>query len=288
MNSSHGVGSPHDRLVTLTDGEKQARKTAIIPRLDGDYAQMIIHDLKTPLNTILLTLDVLRQKNHLPKSQQNLLRQAARSGETMMSMIQNLLDLGRIGHKPAIQTMPVAIDQFLVTTMVRLSESGLFGPRVLLFTNRAPAVGVTIDPELMRRVLTNLLDNAVKHTAEDGTIEVRLEKRQREVLIAVIDNGSGIPHDFLPKIFGKFERADTPGAHAGSGLGLAFCKLAVEVHGGRIRVESQRGHGSSFYIHLPLTEKRQNSGSTPKTRRLPMAGLIKSPTRLETVENQSQ
>jgi len=108
------------------------------------------------------------------------------------------------------------------------------------------------DPELLRRVFANLVSNAVKHTRRGGRVEVSAQPRAGEVLVAVRDNGEGIPAEDLGRIFNPFEQSRvTVHDRFDTGLGLTFCKLAIERHGGRIWVESVRGEGSQFYFTLP-------------------------------------
>jgi two-component system, NtrC family, sensor histidine kinase KinB len=121
----------------------------------------------------------------------------------------------------------------------------------------APAAMPTVlaDGGLIGRVVDNLLGNAFKYTDSGGTIAVKAENRGKDIVVRVRDNWQGIPPEFVSKIFTKFVQVTQPdGAplRKGTGLGLAFCRLAVEAHGGKIRVDSEPGHGSTFAFTLPL------------------------------------
>ena len=111
---------------------------------------------------------------------------------------------------------------------------------------------VTADRSLTLCVLINLLDNAVKFTPEEGRITLGVEWTGEEMLFTVSDTGPGIPPEFRQRVFDRFVRPESAGGVRGTGLGLAFCKLAVEAHGGRIWAESEVGKGSSFRFTLPL------------------------------------
>jgi signal transduction histidine kinase len=111
---------------------------------------------------------------------------------------------------------------------------------------------VLADRELILRVLTNLLDNAVKFTPKEGHITVSAERVGEEVRFAVSDTGHGIPPESIQRVFDRFVRLDDAKAIKGTGLGLSFCRVAVEAHGGHIWAESELGHGATFYFTLPL------------------------------------
>lgn len=112
---------------------------------------------------------------------------------------------------------------------------------------------VSCDRHLVGRVISNLLSNAIKHTPAGGTITLKLERRPVEVIVSVADTGSGIPEEYLGRIFEKFTQAENDArAHRGTGLGLTFCKMAVEAHGGRIWAQSEVGAGSTFSFALPV------------------------------------
>ena len=110
---------------------------------------------------------------------------------------------------------------------------------------------VNIDLDMIRRVLINLIENASKFTSEGGSILIAVSKKDKNVLIRIEDNGPGIPADSLERIFNKYTRLQRENMPKGLGLGLAFCKLAVEAHGGKIWVESQENKGSKFIFSIP-------------------------------------
>ena len=112
---------------------------------------------------------------------------------------------------------------------------------------------VTVDVGLMRRVLQNLVGNALKYTPTGGDVRIVVTAFVSEVRIAVSDAGPGIEPEFHHRIFEKFAQVENTNNHQGAGLGLTFCKLAVEANGGRIGVESEVGKGSTFWLTLPRT-----------------------------------
>ena len=110
--------------------------------------------------------------------------------------------------------------------------------------------GMTADPDLMMRVIANLLDNAIRHAPEDSTVRVAIARGADGVELRVSDQGTGVPAELRDQIFERFQRAGAASTRANRGLGLAFCKLAVEAHGGRIWVEDG-APGAVFCVRIP-------------------------------------
>jgi signal transduction histidine kinase len=118
---------------------------------------------------------------------------------------------------------------------------------------------VTADGGLIRRVLQNLLSNALKYTPDRGNVRIVVTPFESEIRIAVTDTGRGIAPQYHQHIFEKFGQVEDSKNHLGTGLGLTFCKLAVEAHGGRIGVESEVGKGSTFWFALPVQNDSLNA-----------------------------
>lgn len=113
------------------------------------------------------------------------------------------------------------------------------------------------DQQRLVQVLINLISNAIKYSPQGGTVTVKARREENEVLISVHDEGIGIPEENQEKIFTKFYRVDSSDHReiGGTGLGLSICKEIIELHGGKIRVESHEGEGTRFTFSLPLTER---------------------------------
>ena len=154
--------------------------------------------------------------------------------------------------------MPLRLQTHDVIEIARKAASR-FSP---VLKNRTLHCDVPADPVLMicdadviRRVLENLISNAVKFTASDGKIEVKVKQNAADVTISVSDNGHGIPGDQHRKIFEKFGQTETGQEHRHStGLGLTFCRLAVEAHRGKIGIQSEPEKGSTFWFTLPVPD----------------------------------
>jgi NtrC-family two-component system sensor histidine kinase KinB len=174
----------------------------------------------------------------------------------MTGMIDDLLNVGKF---EAGELRPVLAPIYLPTLLSDKVESyrSQAEKEQKTLSLRAPAELPTVlaDLSLVSRVIDNLLSNAFKYTDPGGAIEVAAERKGQDVVVHVRDNGQGIPAEFHQRIFEKFVQVTEPNGmplRKGTGLGLAFCRLAVEAHGGRIRVESAPGRGSEFVFNLPL------------------------------------
>jgi len=222
---------------------------------------MIVHDLRSPLGVILAALEVLDEDlgDKLSPEQRSILWGALSAGQQQLTMINNLLEIQKLeaGKMPLdLQKVEVAevVQACLAPMEPRIEGKGL--ELTVSIPDDLPPVRA--DKNVLARVLGNLLDNAIKFTPSGGRITISAEPREDEVLISVADTGPGIPRERQARVFEKFEQLREPqaGRPTGVGLGLAFCKLAVEAHGGRIWVESEEGKGSRFSFTMPLWRER--------------------------------
>jgi signal transduction histidine kinase len=248
----------------LGELKEQYEKIKRLEKLKDDLSHMIIHDLKNPLGTILLSAEMLQKENHHSETERKVILTVSKAAGDMKRMIENLLDIGKM-EKDKLQLNPTVtqVGPFIETVLTHARESGMVENRIVTFLNDAPQSQISIDRELIQRVIVNLLSNAVKHTEHFGHITIRVEEiaHGQAMRISINDNGSGIAREYHEKIFEKFEQVNIKDQRAGSGLGLTFCKLAVEAHHGRIWVESEMGKGSTFFIELPLDVSVEHDNS---------------------------
>ena len=221
-----------------------------LEQLRDNLTHMIVHDLRSPLTTILLTLDVLKLElpDLTPEVEKTL--EAALSNCALVSeMVTQLLDVSRLeaGQMPIQKT---ACDLAEVARNVLDSLAGLAEERSLILTAPEPVVAM-VDADLMRRIISNLVGNAIKFPRDNGEIKISLTPQNGEVRVEVADNGPGIPPEYHQKIFEKFGQAKDGMRKIGTGLGLTFCKLAIEAHAGSIGVDSEIGQGSVFWFLVP-------------------------------------
>ena len=216
---------------------------------------MLVHDLRTPLTGLLTPLQMLEAEmlGPLDENQREVVHISHRSGQRLLGMVNALLDVSKMEagefviHAQTIEVEPVLTR---VIQIARPMEDGE-GASIIAHCHQKT---VTADPDLLERVLINLLGNALKFTPAKGqiTLDARPAQNQGKTRFAVKDDGPGIAPEFQDKIFEKFGQVENrqAGAKFSTGLGLTFCKLAVEAHGGQIGVQSEAGKGSTFWFEI--------------------------------------
>ncbi|MBK34308.1 MAG: hypothetical protein CME26_02115 [Gemmatimonadetes bacterium] len=213
--------------------------------------QMIIHDLKNPLTGIKANLEIVGMDDLTDTRE--CLEAAQRSSDLLYSMIQDLLDISRMEEGELTLSREAMnfneLGQDVVNEVDAPAQAE--GKDVRLEVDDG-LPSVPADRDLVYRVVSNLMLNAIKHTGRGGTITLKGRKVDDSVQINVADNGHGIPEDYLERIFEKFGQVDRK-RRSGAGLGLTLCKVAIEAHGGKIWVESVEGEGSTFSFVLPLS-----------------------------------
>lgn len=221
--------------------------------LRDDLTHMIVHDLRTPLTNIIGNLQTLQEADFDRELTQEFVPVAVEAGQMLLGMVNDLLDISKLeaGH------MELEITEFPVAEMVAAAlgtVQGLAEQKGLELSAQIapPDLRLRADQDKIRRALTNILGNAVRFTRE-GSIRVHARGEEGGVVISVADTGEGIPEADLERIFEKFAQVEVREAaqKMSTGLGLAFVRLAIEAHGGKVWVESEPGKGSTFSIRLP-------------------------------------
>jgi PAS domain S-box-containing protein len=223
--------------------------------LRNDLISMIYHDLRSPLANVVSSLDVLETLLPLDDDPalKSLLNIAVRSTERIQRLTNSLLDMRRLEagqplSNPQAVEVPVLIEEAIdaVETTAHTKHQVIQTQLPVLLPE------VWADADMIRRVLINLLENAIKYTPQGSQITVGAELQDTKVMIWVKDSGMGIPLSEQERIFDKFTRLHSNEVVRGFGLGLAYCRLAVEAHGGKIWVDSQPGEGACFCFTLPV------------------------------------
>ena len=225
-----------------------------LDELRADLTSMIFHDLRSPLGNVLSSLEVLKTSmKDDDEALQAVLAIAVRSGRRLSRLIEQLLDLEQLETGQAVLSKAKgSLSSLIVEAVEEVLPVAEGKGHVLKFDLGSHSLPlVDMDSEMIRRVLINMLENAIKYSRSEGNIAVALDRSENSLRVGVSDNGPGIPKDDQKRIFEKFARVQSKGRPKGLGLGLAFCRLAIEAHGGRIWVESEPSHGSTFYFTLP-------------------------------------
>lgn len=236
----------------LQESNDQIRR---LEALRDDLVHMVVHDLRSPLSATHMTLELLlrTEMGRLSERATDRIQRALSSTEATLAMVSSLLDISRMeaGEMP-LDLQPC--DLVALAAKALDSVEPLRGERRLLPDAAQRSVILSCDRNVILRVFQNLLTNAIKFTPDGGTIRTCIHVCAEEVRITVADDGPGIPPQFHERIFEKFGQVEarTQRQLHSTGLGLAFCKLAVESHGGRIGLESEVGRGSVFWFTLPL------------------------------------
>jgi signal transduction histidine kinase len=225
-------------------------------RNQEDQTRMIVHDMRAPLHTLLISIKALQRQRFDPDGQNELLGVARDSANYLLTLTETVLDSARLETSGwSLKRQPVRLLNLVQSVCDPLELAARPDQARLRHIVADDMPMIWIDRALMERVLTNLITNAIKYTPASGEISVssRLIHDGHAVEISVSDTGQGIPKEAQAHIFERFYQANESDRRHGTGLGLYFCRLAVEAHGGSIAVQSAVGQGSTFIVSLPIT-----------------------------------
>jgi signal transduction histidine kinase len=224
---------------------------------NNDLAAILVHDLQGPLGNILTSLELLQGEiaGDGASPPPLMMDIAIRSSKVLEALVNSLLDISRLeAGQEIIDLEPIAISDII--DYVAEVEQPVFEQRqVTLVRALEPDLPlINANANILQRIILNLFDNAIKVSKRGHEITIRafVNADEDSLRICVLDQGPGIPEAYHERIFEKYQRVDTTSASKGLGLGLAFCKLATEAHGGRIWVENTSDQGACFCIILPV------------------------------------
>ncbi|HEU4706774.1 MAG TPA: ATP-binding protein [Solirubrobacterales bacterium] len=240
-------------LAVLRDRTDELRRELV----EADFVSNAAHELRNPLAGISSAIEVLQAgAKDDPRDRDHFLRRLGEDAERMNRLTQSLLTLARVESRGAAESETVDVP-LAVRDVVAACEAP---PHVELVIDVEADLCAIGDPTLLRQVMIGLLTNAFKNTPPPGTVTVRgRHDGEAEVILEVIDTGTGIPEGELERIFERFYRRTESRKQEGFGLGLAIAQRMVDVMGGRIGVESAEGEGSTFWVRLPVA----NPSPTP-------------------------
>jgi signal transduction histidine kinase len=239
----------HQSLVRTTEMLEQQLKW------QEDMISLLVHDLRAPLQSILMSLQMTMMTGDVSNEQAEMLSIAERSTHAATDLVQMMLDTTKLEYRQ----FPIQVQPILLSPLLERSAQAISGriKHQSLQLKQVVAADLPViwgDVALIERVLINLLTNACKYTPPGGTITIgaTLHPGSKRVELYVRDTGRGIPPRDQQRIFERLAQVSDEDRRKGSGLGLYFCRLAVEAHSGSIRVNSQMGMGSTFTVNLPI------------------------------------
>jgi signal transduction histidine kinase len=252
-----------DRVITqnTADLARAYENLRRSEQIRQDLTNMIVHDLRTPLTSIIASLNLARHRHHQSGDEAGqmvdgrVLDRVQRSATRLNQMVDDILLVSKLeAGELEIKPQPVSIRPFLTERLEGFSAQAAQEDKSLQLECE-PELSARLDPSLLGRVVENLIGNGLKYTQRSGFVQVLARCQEQRLWVTVRDNGTGIPEAYRERIFEKFVQLpseDEQAVRRGTGLGLAFCRLAVEAHNGRIWVENNSCGGSDFRFWLPM------------------------------------
>ncbi len=240
--------------------QERAEQLAQIDRLKDQFLANTSHELRTPLNGIIGLAEALHDRAEelsLPERRDNL-GMIISSGQRLSSLVDDILDFSKLRNAELTLNLKSVDIKSLVEVVIRMNESSLRGRDLKLINDLpekfSPVLG---DENRLQQILHNLIGNAIKFT-QKGSIRISGTTQNGMLTLCVADTGIGIPKEKQAHVFREFEQGDgsTDRNYSGTGLGLAISQSLVELHGGKIWLESEEGKGSSFYFSLPISDQK--------------------------------
>jgi len=238
-----------------------------LDQLKDDFLQSLTHDLRSPMTAVRGYLQVLGEEmaGPLNDEQKKMIRIMENASTKLLHIVSNLLDSAKMSAgKLRLNIMECNLRQVLPNTVEIFATEA--GKKKITLTLDVPDVMslVKLDPQLLERVVINLLGNSLKFTPDGGFITVKFIEFSDRIQGQVIDTGNGMPPEFLNRIFKKFEQAS--GTRGGTGLGLAICKFVIDAHYGEISVRSKQGEGTTFTFTIPKGLEQNERGEVFRIR----------------------
>jgi NtrC-family two-component system sensor histidine kinase KinB len=250
-----GVPMPGEGLLLVFTDETE---TVTLRQTQDEITSMIVHDLRSPLTAVTASIRLLRDLAEPDDSLGNLVLQtteiSGRAVRKLLNLVNSLLDVFKMeSGVVSLEREPVNLYTLIATIFNEMTPLAREMEVNLRQIETSPLPTLTIDADKIERVLYNLLDNAIKFTPGGGAVTVRTAEQDKYVRVEVIDTGSGIPDAYKTRLFDRYQQVQGNMARRrGTGLGLTYCKLAVEAHGGHIWIEDYPGGGAVFVFTLPL------------------------------------
>jgi len=245
------TGDELEELVFLFNGMLEKIQSLINGMQDS--LDNVAHDLRTPITRLRSVAEVALQLDERPDTLREALMDCAEESERLLTMVNTLMDISEA--ETGVMRLDVEEINFsaLIADVVDLYEYVAQDRDVCVCTDCPEGLYLRADPNRMRQVIANLLDNAIKYTPGGGRVEISACRREEAVMIIVRDTGEGIPPEELPRIWDRLYRVDKSRSRRGLGLGLSLVKAVIHAHRGSVEASSEPGKGSVFILRLPAT-----------------------------------
>ena len=236
--------------------ERSLERQRELEKLKEQLVGLLVHDLKSPLGAVLVNVSYLGSGESDESERSDILAEVIAATQTMHTMVMDMLDVMRVDGRGLVPKRRRVDIGSLLREAARpaLAQARRSGHRIHVETPDR-VIEASVDPDLLRRVLENLLDNALKYAPANTTVVARAELLGSQLTLEVLDEGPGIPEHERERIFepyARLHRDEGNKTRQSRGLGLAFCKLAIDAHGGRISVRDRIPQGATFTVELPL------------------------------------
>ncbi len=263
VNAPEGSGTNYWFVVQIRNvtAEKE------LDQLKDDFLQSLTHDLRSPMTAVRGYLQVLGEEmaGPLNDEQKKMIRIMENASTKLLHIVSNLLDSAKMSAgKLKLNIAECNLRQVLPNTVEMFHTEAAKKKITLTLDLPDRMTMIKLDPQLLERVLINLIGNAIKFTPDSGFITVKFIELSDRIQGQVIDTGNGMPPEFLNRVFKKFEQAS--GTRGGTGLGLSICKFIVDAHYGEITVRSKQGEGSTFTFSIPRGLEQNERGEVFRIR----------------------
>jgi two-component system sensor histidine kinase SenX3 len=243
-------------VLALVEDRTRERRVEAVRR---DFVANVSHELKTPVGAIKLLAEAVADASGDPEAVERFAHRMLTESDRLSRLVQQIIELSRLqGDEPLEAPAVVDIDD-VIKRSVDITVMDAANKHISVVTGGTPGLTVFGNEEQVSAAITNLVANAVAYSGNDSTVLVSTKPDKDMVEISVVDQGIGIPHDELDRIFERFYRID-PARHrstGGTGLGLSIVKHVAATHGGDVRVWSLEGQGSTFTLSLPRTQQEE-------------------------------
>jgi two-component system sensor histidine kinase ResE len=263
INAPEGSGTNYWFVIQIRNitAEKE------LDQLKDDFLQSLTHDLRSPMTAVRGYLQVLGEEmaGPLNDEQKKMIHIMENASTKLLHIVSNLLDSAKMSAgKLRLNIAECNLRQILPNT-VELFHTEAAKKKITLTLDMPEEMSlIKLDPQLIERVIINLIGNAIKFTPDSGFITVKVIELSDRIQTQVIDTGNGMPPEFLNRIFKKFEQAS--GTRGGTGLGLSICKFVVDAHYGEISVRSKQGEGTTFTFTIPKGLEQNERGEVFRIR----------------------